>query len=175
MFIDTGARLAEVAGLLVSSLELDHGLLTVTGKGSRQRVLPLGARTIKALDRYLRERARHHAAAQARLWLGRKGPMTVSGITQMIQRRSRQAGVEDLHPHRFRRTFAHQWLAAQGTEGGLVQVTEMAVEGDARPVWRLGGRRAGPRRAPQLSGRSPDTFPAPWALSLPMPSKRGPA
>lgn len=122
VFIDTGARLAEVAGLLVTSLELDEGLLTVTGKGRRDRLLPVGPRTIKTLDRYLRERARHHGAAEPALWLGKKGPMTVSGISQMMDRRALQTGVTDLHPHRFRHTFAHQWLASEGTEGGLMQV-----------------------------------------------------
>jgi len=123
VFIDTGARLAEVAGLLVASLHLDEGLILVMGKGRRERWLPIGSRSVKALDRYLRERARHHASAEPELWLGKRGRMTPSGIAQMMQRRGHLAGVDDLHPHRFRHTFAHQWLAAQGSEGGLMQVT----------------------------------------------------
>jgi len=122
VFIDTGARLAEVAGLLVATLELDDGMLLVMGKGRRERALPVGSRTVKALDRYLRERARHHAASEPELWLGKRGRMTESGITQMMQRRALRAGVADLHPHRFRHTFAHEWLAAQGSEGGLMQL-----------------------------------------------------
>ncbi len=123
VFIDTGARLAEVTGLLVTSLQLDDGLILVMGKGRRERWLPIGSRSVKALDRYLRERTRHHAGAEPELWLGKKGRMTPSGIAQMTQRRGRLAGVDNLHPHRFRHTFAHQWLAAQGSEGGLMQVT----------------------------------------------------
>lgn len=122
VFIDTGARLAEVAGLLVATIELDDGMLLVMGKGRRERRLPVGSLTVKALDRYLRERSRHHAASEPQLWIGKRGPMTESGIAQMMQRRGRQAGVEDLHPHRFRHTFAHEWLAAQGSEGGLMQL-----------------------------------------------------
>ena len=53
VFIDTGARLAEVAGLLVATIELDDGMLLVMGKGRRERRLPIGSRTVKALDRYL--------------------------------------------------------------------------------------------------------------------------
>ena len=122
VFIDTGARLAEIAGLLVATIELDDGMLLVMGKGRRERRLPIGSRTVKALDRYLRERSRHPAASEPKLWLGKRGPMTESGIAQMMQRRAGQAGVEDLHPHRFRHTFAHEWLAAQGSEGGLMQL-----------------------------------------------------
>ena len=56
------------------------------------------------------------------MWLGRKGPMTASGVAQMMRRRGQAAGVDDLHPHRFRHTFGHRWLSAGGTEGGLMQV-----------------------------------------------------
>lgn len=122
VFIDTGARLAEVTGLLVATLELDVGMLLVMGKGRRERALPVGSRTVKALDRYLRERARHPAAAEPQLWLGKRGAMTETGVTQMMRRRATQAGVEDVHPHRFRHTFAHEWLSAQGSEGGLMQL-----------------------------------------------------
>lgn len=123
VFVDTGARLAEVTGILVRNVHLDDGVILVLGKGRRERAVPVGARSVRTLDRYLRERTRHIAAPEPQLWLGRKGPMTTSGISQMIQRRGRQAGIDDLHPHRFRHTFAHQWLAARGTEGGLMQVT----------------------------------------------------
>ena len=122
VFIDTGARLAEVTGLLVATLELDDGMLLVLGKGRRERGLPVGSRTVKALDRYLRERARHPAASEPKLWLGKRGPMTESGVAQMMQRRARQAGVADLHPHRFRHTFAHEWLAAGGQETDLMRL-----------------------------------------------------
>ncbi len=37
--------------------------------------------------------------------------MTTSGITQVLRRRGAEAGVEDVHPHRFRHSFAHTWLA----------------------------------------------------------------
>jgi site-specific recombinase XerC len=56
VFIDCGARLSEVANLRVEDVDLDIQTLTVIGKGSRVRVLPIGARTVKAIDRYLRAR-----------------------------------------------------------------------------------------------------------------------
>lgn len=45
--------------------------------------------------------------------------MTPSGVTQLLRRRGRQAGVTGLHPHRFRHTFAHRWLADGGQEQDL--------------------------------------------------------
>ncbi len=130
VFIDTGARRAEIAGLRWkpgdddgNDLDLDRGLLRVIGKGRRERVLPIGARTVKALDRYIRKRAQHRAAGQPWLWLGRKGRMTDTGIFQAVRRRGQQAGLGELHPHQLRHTFAHHWLADGGTEGDLMRIT----------------------------------------------------
>ena len=69
-FIDTGARRAEILGLTPEALDLDGGSLRVTGKGSRTRLVAIGAQTARALDRYLRARARHPLAALPQLWLG---------------------------------------------------------------------------------------------------------
>lgn len=127
-FIDTGARLSELAGLRSTSdeetndVDLDSGLLRVVGKGNRTRLLPIGAKAVKALDRYLRLRAQHKHADAAGLWLARKGPMTGSGIRQALERRAVLAGVENVHPHAMRHTFAHGWLAAGGAEGDLMRL-----------------------------------------------------
>lgn len=51
VFMDTGARRAEVLGLTLDQVELDAGRLTVTGKGSRTRVVGIGASTVRAIDR----------------------------------------------------------------------------------------------------------------------------
>lgn len=61
VFIDTGARRAEVAGLrydpadeTANDVDLDQGILRVVGKGRRERVVAVGSKTVRALDRYLR-------------------------------------------------------------------------------------------------------------------------
>jgi len=119
VFIDTGARLAEVTNLRVDEADLDLATLRVTGKGNIERVLPIGAAAVKAIDRYWRDRARRADAASPWLWLGRKGRMTSSGVAQMLNRRAVIADVGGMHPHRFRHTFAHQWLSAGGNETDL--------------------------------------------------------
>jgi site-specific recombinase XerC len=121
-FIDTGARLSEMAGLTLDHADLDDQTLTVTGKGSRVRVLPIGAKTVKAIDRYLRVRRTHREHGLSALWLGRSGAMGTSGIQQMLRRRATQAGLDHLNPHQFRHTFAHQWLRSQGAEGDLMEI-----------------------------------------------------
>lgn len=120
--LDTGARLSEVAGLAVDDVDFTHDVILVVGKGRRPRACPFGRKTALALDRYLRMRARHPAAAERWLWLGRKGRMTPSGVAQMLERRAAQAGLDHIHPHQFRHTFAHLWLSQGGSEGDLMRV-----------------------------------------------------
>jgi site-specific recombinase XerD len=120
VFIDTGARLSEVANLRLEDVDLDARQLLVTGKGRRIRILPIGNRTVRAIDRYLRVRSED---AGEWLWVGRKGRMTPSGIRQMVRRRAEEAGIGHVHPHQLRHTFAHAWLAGGGNEGDLMSIT----------------------------------------------------
>jgi hypothetical protein len=75
-----------------------------------------------ALDRYLRAGSRHRLAHLDALWLGLRGPLTISGLQDLLDRRARQAGIPALHPHMFRHTFAHDWLGAGGTETNLMRI-----------------------------------------------------
>jgi site-specific recombinase XerD len=131
VLIDTGARRAEAAGLrytprdeTTNDIDLDQGILRVIGKGRRERVLPIGNRTVRALDRYLKVRRKHRDAALPFLWLGRRGRLTDSGVLQVVQARGKQARLGDkLHPHLLRHSFAHRWLSAGGSEGDLMRLT----------------------------------------------------
>lgn len=131
VFMDTGGRRAEITGMRYDAndperndIDLDQGIIRVVGKGRRERVLPLGRKTVKAVDRYIyKARAKHHAAKEPWLWLGKKGRLTETGIFQMIQRRGLAAGLGEIHPHQLRHTFAHSWLASGGNEGDLMRIT----------------------------------------------------
>ena len=107
IFIDTGARLAEVAGLGIDDLNLDMGTVALLGKGRRVRHAPIGNKTVRAIDRYLRVRARHQDAIHPALWLGRSGPMTAYGLMEVVQRRAAQAGIGHVHVHQLRHSAAH--------------------------------------------------------------------
>jgi site-specific recombinase XerD len=128
-FLDIGLRPSELVNLKLtpevggSDVDLDDGIVSVLGKGRRHRDVPIGARTIKALDRYLRVRSSHPAADEPWLWLGRKGRMTQSGVQQMLRRRAAEAGIDHLNPHQFRHTFSHLWFTGGGAEGDLMRIT----------------------------------------------------
>jgi integrase len=84
--------------------------------------VPYSDKAATALDRYLRLRRRHAEPDAGPLWLGQRGALSTSGITQMLRRRGRSAGVADVRPHRFRHTAAHRALAGGLREGDLMQV-----------------------------------------------------
>jgi site-specific recombinase XerC len=157
LFIDTGCRLSELAGLryhpvdpLANDLDLDQNIIRVMGKGRRERPVRFSAKTAKALDRYLRVRSGHREAGNARLWIARKGAFGLSGIQQMIRRRGKQAGLGDiLHPHLFRHTYAHMMLAAGMQEGDLM----LLAGWQSREMLKRYGASAATERALAASAR----------------------
>lgn len=130
VLIDTGMRVSGLAGLRYvagdpekSDVRLGQRELSITLKGGAETVVPVGRKAVAAIDRYLRARARHAQADSGWLWVSPRGHLTTWGIRQMLTRRATMAGVTGMHPHRFRRTFAHDWLEAGGTEHDLMKIT----------------------------------------------------
>lgn len=120
LLLDSGLRRAEATGLSVGDVDLEGCLVYVVGKGRRPRAVSFGRKTAQALDRYLRARARHKDAHLESLWLGQHGPVTDSGVLQIVKKRGTQAGIEDLHPHQLRHCFAHLNLAEGMNESDLM-------------------------------------------------------
>jgi len=122
LFLDTGMRRAELAGLQISDIDFEAAVALVMGKGRRPRAAPFGRKTALALDRYLRMRAKHPDADLPNLWLGQRGPITNSGLRDIVGKRGNKAGIKAMHPHQLRHQFAHEWLAEGGTEGDLMRI-----------------------------------------------------
>jgi site-specific recombinase XerD len=127
VFVDTGLRVSEMAGLLLnpredleSFIELDSGVLWVVGKNRKQRRVPLGQKSRKALDLYLFARAKQAKADDPYLWIGSRGHIGPSGLFQIIEKRCEEAGIERIHPHQFRHTFAHKMQAAGANDSDLM-------------------------------------------------------
>jgi len=79
-------------------------------------------KTGQALERYLRVRRSHTLATSPGLWLGSRGPLTDSGVAQMLERRCDNAGIAHVHPHQLRHTAAHQWFSMGGSEGDAMRL-----------------------------------------------------
>lgn len=129
-----GVRREELAQIQVQDLSADlianPFARLVPLKGAREfsqgRLVPLMLPSAQALMAYLRVRRAHKQASLPALWLGsrNRGPMTGSGVYQMLERRAEEAGYDPaaVRPHMFRHTFAHDWLAGGGSEGDLMEL-----------------------------------------------------
>ena len=119
MLLDSGARISELAGIRLDETDVDNGTAWVVGKGGRRRVVIFGARTARALDRYLRARKLHRHTTSPALWLTQRGPLSKDGADDRLRVIARRAGVEGVHAHRFRHTWAHDYLSAGGGDQNL--------------------------------------------------------
>jgi site-specific recombinase XerD len=123
VLLDCGLRASELAGLALSDVDLDQEVVFVIGKGNRPRAVPFSASTGTTIDRYLRSRRAHPNANKSdRFLLSERGPLSGDGIRWRLEVLGRAAGVEDLHPHAFRHSFAHRFLAAGGQERDLMML-----------------------------------------------------
>jgi integrase/recombinase XerD len=124
LMVETGARAGEVVAMIVDDVDLTRGSAVVRrGKGGKGRTVPFGPRTSSAIDRYLRARRSHLLAGTAALWLGDRGKrFSYDALHKTLKWRAELAGIEGFHPHVLRHTAASRWLAAGGSEGGLMAV-----------------------------------------------------
>ncbi len=125
LMVECGIRAGEVIALDVEDVDLNAGTAIVRrGKGGKGRSVPFGPQTGQAIDRYLRgPRLRHKLAATPALWLGdRNRGFSYYALHKALSGRAETAGIAGFHPHRLRHTAAHRWLAAGGSEGGLMAV-----------------------------------------------------
>ena len=122
----TGLRVSELVGLRVHEVSLADGVLRAFGKGSKERLVPLGQIAIDWLVRYLNEARSEILKGQhsdALFVTGRGGPMTRQAFWQLIKRYALLAGIapEKLSPHVLRHAFATH-LLNHGADLRVVQL-----------------------------------------------------
>jgi integrase/recombinase XerD len=110
-----GLRASEAIGLDVSDVDVDEGVLRARGKGSKERVVPVGHTAVEAVRRYL-ERGRPAlvgARLESHLFVNfRGGALTRQGLYKIVRRHATSAGLADrMSPHTLRHTFATHLLA----------------------------------------------------------------
>jgi integrase/recombinase XerD len=114
ILLDTGLRASELCNLLRKDVDLNHGSVIVRkGKGGVGRIVYLGRRARRVLWRYLAEREEDDPDEFLFL-TRRRRPLTPNQLLQRVKRLGQRAGVEGVHPHRFRHTFAIQYLRNGG-------------------------------------------------------------
>ena len=124
LFLDTGVRLSEIAGLDVPDLDFDQDVATSWARVGAPGQCRSETRPGTGCAGTCAPEPRHPMAARQpdALWIGKKGCLTDSRIAQMLNRRAQDAGIAKIHPHLFRHGFAHAWLAAGGQENDLMRL-----------------------------------------------------
>lgn len=110
---DCGLRAQELCDLTLDSFNRSVMVLRVMGKGRKERLVGVGFKAAKSVDRYIRNRN-----DDARwLFLSGRGQMSYNGVRLMLGRRFRQAGIGDRYAgvHGFRRSFAVAFLDSGGS------------------------------------------------------------
>lgn len=127
----TGVRVSELVGLPLTALDLEEGFCSVFGKGSKERLVPVGRQARAALERYLREvRPRlDRGEGQGVAFLSHFGrPLSRMSVWKLVKEAAERAGIDKkVSPHTLRHTFATHLL-----EGGadLVAVQELLGHAD---------------------------------------------
>lgn len=116
LFYSSGLRLSELANIDLSDIDLHQGELVVTGKGSKQRLLPIGKQALEAIKQWREVRAEFNSADSQALFLSKLGNRI--SVRQIQQRLSHWAKVQGLnstlHPHKLRHSFASHMLESSG-------------------------------------------------------------
>jgi integrase/recombinase XerD len=126
-----GLRVSEAVGLDKAGVDLEQRIVRCIGKGSKERIVPVGRQAVEALRRYLaRGRPYLDTRHRAELFLNaRGGPLTRAGAFLILRKLAEKAGLEPerVHPHLLRHSFATHLL-----EGGadLRSVQEMLGHAD---------------------------------------------
>ncbi len=122
LLLDTGIRLSELTALRVRDVDLVEGRCLVRGKGSRERLVPLGGRCRRALRASLAARGRLDPSGP--LFVGRGGsPLPRRTVQQVVRRLGGSAGITDrCSPHVLRHSFARAFLANGGDVFSLQRI-----------------------------------------------------
>ena len=127
----TGMRVSELVGLALTALHLEEGICMVFGKGSKERLVPVGGPARRATERYLRDvrPTLDHGRGEGRVFLNARGrPISRMAVWTLVKEASGRAGVRiQVSPHTLRHTFATHLL-----EGGadLAAVQELLGHAD---------------------------------------------
>ena len=117
----TGLRVSELVSLKLADLDLDGGLIVCHGKGSKQRLIPIGKSATHWLQRYAGVCVRSEKASSPHLFLNSwGGPLTRQFTWATIKRCAARAGLQAISPHTLRHSFATH-LLQRGADSRTVQ------------------------------------------------------
>jgi integrase/recombinase XerC len=124
LFYSGGLRLAELVSLKVRDLDLAQGSARVLGKGSKERIAPVGSKAVAALKRWIEERAAVARPDCEALFVGRNGgPLSARAVQLRVAARAKAQGLpQRVHPHLFRHSFATHLLESSRDLRGVQEL-----------------------------------------------------
>ena len=116
LMYSAGLRLSELVSVDIVDLKLQEGRVRVVGKGSKERDALIGARALKALQRWLEERTAMTRSDEQAVFISQRGTrMTGRNVQLRLAKFAKQCGLEQhLHPHMLRHSFASHLLQSSG-------------------------------------------------------------
>lgn len=116
LFYSSGLRLSELINLDMDALDISGAELRVLGKGSKERIVPVGQYAIEAIKAWLKVRGSHAPLEESALFVSRLGRrLSPSSVQQRIKLWARRLGLEGkVHPHMLRHSFATHLLESSG-------------------------------------------------------------
>lgn len=116
LFYSSGLRLSELASLHWNQVDLASGMVTVTGKGNRTRMVPVGRIATKALFEWHKARANFASLEEPHVFVSQRGnPIAVRTIQTRIRYWAKRQGMpQNVYPHLLRHSFASHMLESSG-------------------------------------------------------------
>jgi integrase/recombinase XerC len=116
LFYSSGLRLSELAGLRWEQLDLASGMVTVTGKGNRTRMVPVGRMATAALLEWRKNRGAFASFEQPFVFVSQRGnPIATRTIQARIRYWAKRQGIpQNIYPHLLRHSFASHMLESSG-------------------------------------------------------------
>ena len=116
LFYSSGLRLAELVGLNFDQLDLSNGTITVTGKGNKTRIVPVGSHAIGAIQTWMAARSLIAKSESVALFITKQGNrITPRAVQYRLKEWAIKQGINsDVHPHMLRHSFATHLLQSSG-------------------------------------------------------------
>jgi integrase/recombinase XerC len=115
VFYSTGIRVSELVGLNWADVDIHLGIIRVVGKGSKERIVPIGKLALEALEKYsheLRKKWNLSCKGQTAVFLNNRGDrITTRSVARIVEKHLKQAGIQiKMGPHGLRHSFATHLL-----------------------------------------------------------------
>ena len=124
LLYSSGLRLAEIANVDIGDIHFHEATVTVTGKGNKMRIVPVGSCALKAIEQWLTVRSERALENEKALFVSQRGKrISHRAIQQRVKLIGQQQGIsQPIHPHMLRHSFASHILESSGDLRGIQEL-----------------------------------------------------